>query len=100
MNLDIITDVAVQGQIVAFSIAITQLIKPSVTSNRAFMLPMIAVVLGLLFACTIIFLPKEFYPLLTTLSTLVTGTGGVGLAKEFTKKETVVEIEPKEPLNT
>lgn len=100
MNLEILTDVAVQGQIVAFSIAATQLIKPSITGNRAMLLPLISVVFGLVFAFILIYIPEEFYPLLTTLSTLVTGTGGVGLAQELVKKEKIVEIEPKEPLHT
>lgn len=98
MNLEIITDGSVQSQIVAFAIASTQLVKPGVTNNRAVVLPLLSVVLGLFFAAIVIFLPKEFYPLLTTLSSLVTGTGGVGLAKELTKKPVVEAGNPPDHL--
>lgn len=81
-NLLLLQDPTVQGAIVAFAIAFTQLVKVKITRDRAFWVPLTCVLTGIVASIVVVIIPPELLPWLSTLSNLVTGTGGVGLAME------------------
>ena len=95
-NLELLQSPTTQAAIAAFAIATTQLIKHRITVNRKFWIPFTSFIIGIIAAIVVGIIPKEFIPVITTVGTLITGTGGVGLAQETAKKAspTTETLEP------
>ena len=83
MDYSVLQSGTVITGIVTFAVTHTQLIKPSIKNNRAFVLPLVSLLLGSIATAAVLFVPQELLPLLAALVSGSAGSGGFGATKDI-----------------